>query len=74
MKDFLMDVYGWSLGILLVYVCGWLLCIDPVLDLVMCNTITDGNIVITLLKLLFVLPMARVIGGIGTIIAIKLFM
>lgn len=74
MKDFLIDVYGWLLGILLVYVCGWLLCIDPVLDLVMCNTITGEAIVITLLKLLFALPMARIIGGIGTIIAIKLFM
>ena len=74
MRDFWMRVYGWLLGIILLYVCGWLLCIDPVLDLVICNTITGGAIVITLLKLLFALPMARVIGGIGAIIAIKLFM
>lgn len=74
MKDFLISVYGWLLTIIMLYVSGWLLFLKPLVDLVMCETLTGGFLVVVFLKLFFALPVANLIMNLSTVIAIKVFM
>ena len=74
MKSFLIRIYGWVLIITMLYVSLWLLFLKPLIDLVTCEVLTGGFLVVVFLKLLLSLPVAKLIRGIGITIAIKVFM
>ena len=74
MKDFLIDIYGWILTIIMLYVSGWLLFLKPLIDLATCEVFTGVFLVVVFLKLFFALPVAKIIRGAGVVIAVKVFM
>ena len=74
MKDFLIDIYGWILTIIMLYVSGWLLFLKPLIDLATCEVLTGGFLVVVFLKLFFALPVAKIIRDVGVVIAVKVFM
>lgn len=73
MKDFLVNAYNILVDILIIYVSGWLMFIKPIVDIVGCSNITGSMIAILILKIIFALPVARIIYAIAIRIALKIF-
>lgn len=74
MKDFVINLYNWLLIIFILYISGWLLFLKPLVDLVMCETLTGGFLVTVFVKLFFAMPVANLINKIGIVVAVKVFM
>lgn len=73
MKEFLLKIYNAAIFALTFYVSGWLMFIKPLIDIAGCNNITGVMIVGVILKIIFALPVAKVLYAFGLIIALKIF-
>lgn len=74
MKDFLIDVYGWLLILLVLYIGGWVMFLKPLIDLIFCETLTGGFLATVILKMIFAMPVANLINKIGIVLAVKILM
>lgn len=72
MKEFLLKVYNALVIILIIYVSGWLMFIGPIIDIATCNSITGGMVAALIVKIIFALPIAKIIYAIAIWVAEKL--
>lgn len=72
MKEFLLKTYNTLIIILIIYVSGWLMFLDPIIDIATCNSITGGMVAALIVKIIFALPVAKIIYAIAIWIAEKL--
>lgn len=72
MKKFLLKVYNALVIILIIYVSGWLMFLSPIIDIATCNNITGGMVAALIVKIIFALPVAKIIYAAAIWIAMKL--
>lgn len=72
MNEFLLKTYNALVIILIIYVSGWLMFLDPIIDIATCNNITGGMVATLILKLIFAAPVGKIIYSIAIWIAMKL--
>lgn len=70
---FIVNLYEKLLILFIAYISGWLLFFKPIFEIINCTNLTGEVITITILKLVFVIPIAKIIYMIGAVIALKIF-
>ena len=73
MLEFVLKIYNAAMLALTFYVSGWLMFIKPLIDIAGCNNITGVMIVGVILKIIFALPVAKMLYVFGLIIVLKIF-
>lgn len=73
MKDFLSGLYSLVLIGIICYISGWLMFIKPLINTFLCDTVNGGMVVGVILKVVFALPVARLIYMLGIKTALKIF-
>lgn len=72
MKEFLLQVCDVLVIALIIYVSGWLMFLSPIIDIATCNNITGGMVAALIVKIIFALPVAKIIYAIAIWIVLKL--
>jgi hypothetical protein len=73
MKDILINIYNWIVIGLVAYISGWLMFIKPLIDIIGCDSVTGLMVVGVILKIVFALPVGRLLYALGLAIALKIF-
>lgn len=72
MKEFIINLYNIFVIALIAYVSGWLMFLSPIINIATCNSITGGMVVALILKVVFALPVAKIIYAVALWIVFKL--
>lgn len=70
MKDFFIDLYNWVIIVVICYVSGWLMFLQPLINLFSYDAVSGEIVVGAILKIIFALPIARLIYLLGMKVAL----
>lgn len=59
--------------VFVIYISGWLMFLKPIISVIDCDAITGGMVVGLIIKIIFALPVARIIYAFGVAIGLKIF-